>query len=1016
VHALLLVEVHVTAVLLDLGQGFLLIDHLLVLRLGPDVVRQNLDATVAHDDAGDLAVFDGAAEDEDRQPVEHLPLDESRERTGTVGGGIAGLAEVVLDLVRALDLDVAVVLLESALDLGETELHDLADLALREPVEDDDARDPVQELGQEVVAEGAHHQLARLGLDPAVLGGRAGEVLGTQVGGHDHDAVLGVDDAALPVGDASVVHELQEDGQHLLGGLLDLVEQEDRERTAAEVLRQLATRIVAHVARRRADHPAQRVPLLVLGHVESDHRLGIVEEELGQGLGEQRLAGPGRTAEQEARGRVGVAQARPLQPDGVGHGGDGLLLSDDDPGQMLLHVQQLVLLGRLESRDGDAGPPGDDLVDLVRADRVREERLAGLSLARALFGVGPGPLGLEPFDQGLGLGDGVVREVRGGLGVSGALRLVPLHLERVELDLGVLDVLAALLLALVLLAERPQLLRHVGGLLLGGLQARLGRGVLLALQGVDLDLELPQLPLQGVEGLGLGLARHPHRRGGLVDEVDGRVGQASGGQVAGGQVGRGDDGPVEDVDPVVHLVLLLETAEDGDGLVDGGLLDQHLLEPSLEGLVLLDVLPVLSQGRGSDAVQLAPGQHGLEEVGRVHPALAAGAGAHEEVDLVDEQDDHVLRVLDLLEDALHPLLELPAVLAAGHQGPDVEGEQPALGQVGGDVGVDDAAGEPLDDGGLADTGLADEDGVVLGAPAEDADDPSDLLLAPDDGVDLALARHGGHVDGELLQVLVVALGVGGLGVDALVAADLLHGAVDELDVGDVRVGQGALDLRVLDDGQDQVVDGDVAVLLGLGQVGRGADDLGERGGDGDALGGRVLAGLAHEHLHEGALEQLRVAVGALDDLPEERRRGALVAAGGLLLRLIGRRGEERDGEVEGQDLGVRILLCQVAGVQQSLVGSICKLRSAVHGERIWGTGCGGRLGQGEGCVASKCPDGGVMGVGVDVSVGGVSWIRQRDVLHGVKSVGVCLSPIGPDCGGDRSVRKGMGEKARRDEG
>jgi hypothetical protein len=54
----------------------------------------------------------------------------------------------------------------------------------------------------------------------------------------------------------------------------------------------------------------------------------------------------------------------------------------------------------------------------------------------------------------------------------------------------------------------------------------------------------------------------------------------------------------------------------------------------------------------------------------------------------------------------------------------------------GHVAVDDALGQALDDGGLADAGLADEDGVVLGAPAEHLDDAADLASRPMTGSSL----------------------------------------------------------------------------------------------------------------------------------------------------------------------------------------------------------------------------------------------------------------------------------------
>ena len=69
----------------------------------------------------------------------------------------------------------------------------------------------------------------------------------------------------------------------------------------------------------------------------------------------------------------------------------------------------------------------------------------------------------------------------------------------------------------------------------------------------------------------------------------------------------------------------------------------------------------------------------------------------------------------------------------------------------GDVAGDDPLGQALDDGGLADAGLADQGGVVLGAAREDLDDPLDLLLAADDRVELARARGGGQVDAELVE-------------------------------------------------------------------------------------------------------------------------------------------------------------------------------------------------------------------------------------------------------------------------
>ena len=170
------------------------------------------------------------------------------------------------------------------------------------------------------------------------------------------------------------------------------------------------------------------------------------------------------------------------------------------------------------------------------------------------------------------------------------------------------------------------------------------------------------------------------------------------------------------------------------------LADEDRLEAALERGVLLDVLAVLVERRRADRAQLAAGEHRLEQVGGVDRALG-GARADDRVQLVHEQDDLAAGVLDLLEDGLQALLELAAVLRAGEQRADVERDHAAVAQRLGDVAVDDALGEALDDRGLADAGLADQHRVVLRAAREDLDDAADLVVAADDRVELALARR-----------------------------------------------------------------------------------------------------------------------------------------------------------------------------------------------------------------------------------------------------------------------------------
>jgi hypothetical protein len=109
---------------------------------------------------------------------------------------------------------------------------------------------------------------------------------------------------------------------------------------------------------------------------------------------------------------------------------------------------------------------------------------------------------------------------------------------------------------------------------------------------------------------------HLEARRGLVDQVDGLVGQEAVGDVAVRERGGRDERRVLDADAVVDLVALLEAAQDRDRVLDVGSPDEHRLEAALERGVLLDVLAVLVERGRADAAQLAARERRLEHVGR----------------------------------------------------------------------------------------------------------------------------------------------------------------------------------------------------------------------------------------------------------------------------------------------------------------------------------------------------------------------------------------------------------------
>ena len=125
------------------------------------------------------------------------------------------------------------------------------------------------------------------------------------------------------------------------------------------------------------------------------------------------------------------------------------------------------------------------------------------------------------------------------------------------------------------------------------------------------------------------------------------------------------------------------------------------------------LLVFIERGR-ADAVQFAPRQRRLEQVGCIHRAVRL-AGADQRVHLIDEEDEIAVGGGDLLQHGLEPLLELAAVFRAGNQRTEIEHQQSLVLQAVRHVAIDDAQRKTLDDRGLADAGFTDQHGIILGA-------------------------------------------------------------------------------------------------------------------------------------------------------------------------------------------------------------------------------------------------------------------------------------------------------------
>src|SRR4051812_15303628 len=263
-----------------------------------------------------IALVELALEHRQRQRILQQPLNRPLEWP-RAERGIVPLGREHLPR-RRCQLERETALGEKLLESVKLEIDDVLDLRFAEWPEDDDVIDPVEKLGTEVLAERARD----LGFDDRAVFTRVLEDVGAaDVRRHDDDGVPEIDGAALRIGESPIVENLEQNVEHVRMRLLDLVEQHDGVRAAANRLSKLTALLEADVARRRADQSGDRVFLHVLGHVDADHRLLVVEQEFCESARGLRFSDAGGAEEDErADGTIGILQSSAGAADGVRHG------------------------------------------------------------------------------------------------------------------------------------------------------------------------------------------------------------------------------------------------------------------------------------------------------------------------------------------------------------------------------------------------------------------------------------------------------------------------------------------------------------------------------------------------------------------------------------------------------------------------------------------------------------------------------------------------------------------------
>ncbi len=227
-----------------------------------------------------------------------------------------------------------------------------------------------------------------------------------------------------------------------------------------------------------------------LAHVDAHHRGVVVEEILGQRLGQFGLAHAGGAEEQEAAERaVFIRKPCPRAADGLGHGLDRGALAHHAAAQLLLHLEKLFLFALQHLGRGNAGPAFHHLGDLFGPHRLGHQGLAFLGLGFRKVTLQRGDAAVLQF---AGLGE-----------VAFALGLLQFRAGPVKLLLQPARGFKAGAFGLPFRRQLGRFLLQVGKLLLQLFQPVARGGVVLFLQRLRLDLELEDLPVERVKLSGL---------------------------------------------------------------------------------------------------------------------------------------------------------------------------------------------------------------------------------------------------------------------------------------------------------------------------------------------------------------------------------------------------------------------------------------------------------------------------------------------------------------------------------
>ena len=242
---------------------------------------------------------------------------------------------------------------------------------------------------------------------------------------------------------------------------------------------------------------------------------------------------------------------------------------------------------------------------------------------------------------------------------------------------------------------------------------------------------------------------------GFIQQIDGLIGKESVRDITFRKQDRLARDFRGNLNAMIILIIRRNPEQDGNRLLNGRLVDNDGLKAAFEGGILLDILPVFLEGRGSDHLNLPSGEGGLQDICSVHRSLGV-SGSDQIMHLVDHKND-IAAGLDLLDQVFHPALKLSAKLRAGNHCGHIKQEYFLIAKLERYVSGGDFLRKALGDCRLADAGLTDQAGIVFLAAVQNLNHPFRLHLPADNAIELMVPRALGQVQAIGVQKLMLFL-------------------------------------------------------------------------------------------------------------------------------------------------------------------------------------------------------------------------------------------------------------------